>query len=323
VNSFLTTLGTGQIFQERESDPFVYANRFLETTDQVASPISSISVRWQRGKTLEDMAQQFLGDPNRARELALLNNLRPPFVDETGFTRPIFNANGREFVVNSNENLAIDQRITIKSSSASPSRRTIIDLDDIGGGQYRIVVDGADNLNIYTPASSPFIEFRTPGTVGSGDYILIPDTTLPVDAFPIKPSATFDRLAHAEKVFKVDLALDERTGRDLVVGPANNVKRSFGYDNALQALRLATEIERGELEQHPEKGLAAPIGQRNSDFNLTEIGRLVEDTIVSDARFASAITQVEIDGSVSRVTIDAEGSNGTGQIPVEFEVGKE
>jgi|GEM_PF-6694944 len=319
--NWISTLATGQIFQERESDPFVFANGYLGDNDQVPSPISAIPVVFQRGQSLESMAQQFLGDANRAREIAILNNLRPPFIDEEHFTRAIFNANGRAFVVKSDDNLAINQVITIKGSTVARTRRRIINLEDIGGGQFRVTVDGADNLSMYGIATTPFLEARVPGTVGSGDILLIPSEASPDDPLSVRPNAIQDRLTHAEKVFKIDIALDDK-GRDIVVSPTGDVKRAYGYDNALQALRIAVETERGELEQHKDFGLAVGIGSRNSDVTQEQVREAVTTTILNDPRFADAITGVEINGSISKIKINAFGAGGTGQVPVEFEVGK-
>lgn len=319
--NWLALLGTGQIFQERESDPFVFANTHLDQNDQVASPLSATPVVFERGRSLENLAQHYLGDANRAREIAILNSLRPPFIDEVGFTRNIFGANGRQFVVNGDDNLAINQVIVIKGSTVAQTRRRIINIEDIGNNQFRITVDGSENLSIYGAGTSPFLFARIPGTVGAGDIVLIPSSAQPDDPLSTRPNSIFDKLAHAEKVFKIDIALDDK-GRDLVVAPSGDVKRSYGYDNALQALRIAVETERGELEQHKAFGLGVPIGGRTSDLTIADIKEAVSTTILSDPRFADAITEVEINGSVSKIKINAHGAAGTGQVPVEFEVGK-
>lgn len=320
--NWISTLATGQIFQEREGDPFVFANLALQDTDKMPSPVSAIPVVFRRGFSLEEIAEEFLDDANRAREIAVLNNLRPPYIDEAGFQVNVFNANGRQFVVNSNDNLSINQQVTIKGTTVAQTKRRIINIEDIGGGQFRITVDGPDNLAIYTSVTNPYIWTRMPGTVGGGDIILIPSQATPDDPLPLRPSALNDRLTHAEKVFKIDLKLDEK-GRDLLVSHTGDVSLAYGYDNALQALRLAVETERGELEQHKDYGLAVPIGGRTSDLTESDVKEAVATTILNDRRFADAITAVDIEGSVSRISINAFGAAGTGQIPVQFEVGKE
>lgn len=240
VCSFRASLGTGQIFTEQESDPYVQSNLNLDIEDQMPSPLSAIPIPFERGSTLERMAQKFLGDPNRAREIAILNNLRPPFIDETGFTKTIDGANGRSFVTEEDDRIVINQVIVLKGTGVSNSRRRILNIQSIGGTQIRIIVDGPDNLSIFAPGTNPFLDTRLPGSVGAGDTILIPNPTSPDEPVLIRQNSILERLTFAEKIFKIDLALDAE-GKDLVVSPNGDVARSFGYDNALQALRLAVD----------------------------------------------------------------------------------
>lgn len=320
--NFASTLATGQIFRDRDLDPFAIANQNLDPQDQVDSPVSSYSVAFPRGRSLEDIAQQFLGDANRWREITLLNALRAPYIDENGFDLPIYSANGRTFVVKDVSKLTISQRITISSNSAISTTRSILNIEDIGGNQWRIMVDGQDNLSIYTPGSSPQIHARLPGCVGSGDTILIPSNSEASDFIPSKPNSLYARMTHAEKVFKIDLALDDKNARDLVVTHAGDIKRSYGYDNAAQAIRLSLETERGELEQHPSYGVAVPIGGRNSNITTQQFEQIVASRVRSDARFRDADVAASIEGSVARVSVVAQGAAGTGKVPVEFEIGK-
>jgi hypothetical protein len=137
---------------------------------------------------------------------------------------------------------------------------------------------------------------------------------------PIRPSALRDSLSVAEKTFKVDLALDS-TGRVLAVSPNGDAAKSFGYDNAVQAIRLALEIERGELEQHRRYGLSVPIGSRTSDITTQKVIDAINNTIASDRRFTSVETNIISSGETYRVQVAAKGAGNTGIIPVEFEIG--
>jgi hypothetical protein len=269
------------------------------------------------------LAQRYLGDAARAREIEVLNNLRAPYIDETGFILPIFGANGRTFVVTSIADLAIGQAITLQGTSVTTTRRHILNITDIGGGEFQISVDGLPNLSTFAPATTPTLQAFLPGTVGPGQTILIPSNNTPDEFAAIRPTPLFNNLSFAEQVFKVDIGLNTITGHDLAVSAAGDVQFSFGYNNATQALRLAVEVERGELERHPNFGLPTPIGSRNSDVPLTESENLIRASVTNDSRFSGADVNLSIEGSQVNLSINAQGTSGTGQIPVTFEVGKQ
>jgi hypothetical protein len=320
--AFLSTLATGQFFLERDPDPFLTANQTVPTQDFLRTPTSSIAVPFQRGTTLDILAQQYLGDAKRTREIQVLNNLRAPYIDEVGFTQPILGPNGRTFVVTSIDNLVISQKITISSNSAVTTKRTILNIQNIGNSEWRITVDGNPNLSIYTPGSNPTLHAYLPGTVAPGDSILIPSDIVPDQFAAIRPTPLYDMLSNAEKVFLVDIALAGQDARDLSVSANGDVQLSYGYTNAAQALRLAVEIEQGELDRHPNYGLATPVGSRNSGLTSAQIEAVIQNTILNDSRFSNADAGVTVNGDVVHVSVNAQGAAGSGQIPVTFEVGK-
>lgn len=323
ITSFTSTLATGQFFLDRSPDPFLAANAHLTSQDQLATPNSTIAVPFQRGATLDTLAQQYLGDAKRSREIAVVNYLRAPFIDEIGFTLSISGANGRTFVVADISNLAISQLITLQNTTASSTRRTILNIENIGNMQWRITVDGLANLAMYTPTSDPTLFSYLPGTVGPGDMVLIPSSAVPSQFASIRPTQLFNKLSHAEQVFLIDIALDPLNAQDISVAPNGDASRSYGYSNAVQALRLAVEVERGELDRHPSFGLAVPIGSRNSDIDPSEAETMVRASITNDSRFVGADVTIEISGSEVILDVQAQGAAGTGQVPVTFQIGKQ
>lgn len=320
ITVFTAFLATGQMFPEQEKDPFAVANQNLETDSQMDSANSAYPIVFPRGSTLAMIAQRYLGDSTREHEIALLNNLKAPFIDEAGFEQSIFGAVGRTFVVNGKDNLAINQRITLRGNSLADSKRTIINIEDIGGGKFKVTVDGTANLNIYSPGTNPKLKARLPFTVGSNDTILIPSGNTIPDEITIRTTPLSSRISHAEKVFKIDLGLDA-SGKDLVVSAGGDIKRSYGYENATQAIRLMLETQQGELEQHLDYGFPATIGGRTTDSQIDQIQDLVQQRIISDDRFTTAQVTATFEGSVARVDILARGVAGSGLIPVSYEIG--
>ncbi len=317
-DALISTLATGTIYSEKPGNPFDTANSVVDPEHQIPTPTSAFAIAVPRGFTLERIAAEALGDASRAREIAILNDLRAPYIDEDGFIRSILLAAGRTFVIQDRTNLVLDQIIRIAGSGLPTLRRKVLAIDDIGGGSFRVTVDGSPNLDVYTPGSAPFIATRLPGTVGSGDTLLIPSVDGPDQDGNDRPTPLSDRLTFAERIFKVDLALGE-TG-DLSVGASGDISRSYGYSNAVQALRLLIEVERGELELHPDYGLLTAVGQRNSLGIFNEVSSRIRSAVLADPRFTDADVNVIPEGNAIRIRIVAQGREGTGRVPVEFKI---
>ena len=316
-DALIGSMATGTVYGEKPDDPYSKANSIFEPNDQMPTPLSAIPVFFQRGSTLDDMSKQYLGDANRAREIAILNQLRAPYVDEEGFNRSVFLASGRTFVVNDGSNLVANQKVTLYGTGIGSTRRTILSINDIGGGQRRVVTDGPSNLDQYTSAKSPYLNARLPGTVGSGDTILIPLGNPVSDALPGRQTPLLQRLTYAEKTFKVDIALD--ANGDLAVGPDGDFSRAYGYQNAVQALKILLETEQGELEQHRSFGIVTEVGNTTTSLNAN-LSNSIKNAVVSDPRFQSANATAKLNGTAIEIRVDAQGSNGTGLIPVEFKI---
>ena len=316
-DAYLTTLASGDIYGQTEPDPFAAAEVYLE--QKIVTPTSAFPVSVNRGYTLEDIAIQYLGDATRSREIVLLNDLSSPYIDEVGFDQKIKNCSGRTFIVNNVEKLAITQSIRIVGTLMPTTRRQIINIDDIGGGNYKITVDGSPDLNQYDASKYPKLYARLPGTVGSGDILLMP-SDLPADEQTVlKSTPLTERLSYAEKVFKVDLALHPETS-DFIVSSSGDIARSYGYNNAIQAIKLIIETERQQLFLHPDYGINLNIGNVITSEVYKEITERIRAAIVKDPRFNNASVAISKEGTAVKIKVEVIGSNGTGRIPLEFQL---
>jgi hypothetical protein len=317
--AWLSLLATGQIFQTRNVDPFAIANENLESDDQLVSPNSSLVVAVNRQDSLETLAQRYLGDANRAREIALLNSLRAPYIDNTGFYVSLIGAAGASVIVGNIVNLELGQPITLSSSGVAATTRMIRAITEINSTEWELNLSGQANLAPFGTGSGQ-LWARLPGCVGAGSTVLIPD---PDDSAtsPLRPTPLYDSLSSADKVFGIDLALAP-DGQDLAVAPYGDLTYVTGYKNAVQVLQILAETRKGERRMHPGFGINVSTGERNSDLTPESIASDLESQIVADGRFTGADVGVNFNGgSVTSIGVRAQGANGTGLVPVNFQVG--
>jgi hypothetical protein len=315
-NAIHSTLASGLLFNNKDINPFTDANNAVAPEDAMEQPLSGVPVFVDRGMSLEDIAFRYFKDVKKAREIALTNGLRAPYIDEAGFDLSIQSPSGRSFFVDSVSNLVIGQKISIQGASVARTIRNIVNIDKVGDS-YRITVDGNDNLDAYN-GGNPYLHTRLPGTVGSGDTILIPSTLATNDIQDTPNTPLLSRLSHAERVFKIDMSLDK--DGDIVIDPVGDAQRSYGYKNAVQALRLLLNTERGEQRQHPLYGMPAFIGEKNNELSPEQVVEIIKKSVVSDPRFSDAVVDAKVEGSVVRIKIDAKGASSTGTVALEFEV---
>ncbi len=86
-------------------------------------PKSKYAVPMPYGHSLERLALQYLGNANRWHEIATLNNLRDPYIDEEGFAIALLtNAVGHQIVLPNVDNLFVSQHRRHRQDDAGPNR---------------------------------------------------------------------------------------------------------------------------------------------------------------------------------------------------------
>ena len=104
--------------------------QFNTTNSKILAPVPF-------GLTIEAIALRYLGDSQRWLEIATLNNLREPYIDENGFLRSLLsNATGRQVTVSDMENLYIGQRIVLRSSTQTQTARKILGIDRLSDTSF-------------------------------------------------------------------------------------------------------------------------------------------------------------------------------------------
>ena len=282
-------------------------------------PNSKILVPVPFGLTIEGIAARYLGDPQRWIEIATLNNLRDPYIDENGFQLPLLsNATGRQITVSSIENLYIGQRVVLKSSTQSPTARRILGIDRLSDTSFLLTLDGEPDLDSFVTADQAYLQAYLPGTVNSQQKIFIPsDQGVPDDANIVPPSSVAaDPLVGMSKV---DWLLTD--SGDIAVNSFGDFRFAAGMTNLIQALRIKFGTQKGTVLVHPEFGLGVRVGSSVTDIAAQTLYDNINKMLQEDPRFQGLNSlQVSIDGPTVSIGLGVILTGQTGVFPLTFEL---
>lgn len=271
------------------------------------------------GLTMEQIANRYLGAQERWIEIATLNNLKSPYIDEVGTFRSFLsNGDGRQFNVSSNTNLFIGQNVFILSTTQPRQKRRIIDIERINDNNFLITVDGLDNLSIFTTAQNAQMLSYLPGTVNSQDQIFIPsDQPVPVDlATRPVPAAQDDELSGLSKI---DFLLTD--DNDIAIDTFGDFRLAFGLTNIMQALKIKFITEPGQLIRHTNFGSGLRPGASNADVSAQNVYNSISALIAQDPRYAGIESlEVILEGPILRVNLSVFIANGLGVFPISFQL---
>lgn len=271
--------------------------------------------------TIEQISFRYLGDANRWIEIATLNNLKSPYIDEEGFSEDLLsNGDGRQFNIESNEELYIGQTIQLSANNVPRFTRRIQNIEKITDTNYLITVDGLDNLSQLKIAQSAKMTAYLPGTVNSQNMIYIPseqavDQDDETETFSI-PYLEEDELSGLSKI---DWLLTD--SGDLALDATGDFRLANGLTNIVQAIRLKIITKKGSLFNHPNYGLGISPGTSHADLLAGDIFDDMRDMIEQDPRF-QALERLELDIKGPTLTLKAEISlaGNRGLLPISFEV---
>jgi len=322
-------------------DPFALARANANNPEiDIGQYKSGRLVRIHYGEDLQSLAHRYLGDPNKWIDIAIANGLKPPYIDEVGQSIPLLsNGNGNqinlaETDINGNLNidkLYINQPVFLRSNTqVVPDQRTIISITQVPvSGEIILELDGPMNLDLYQILDNASIRVFAPNTINSAFYILIPSSdALPDDRTDEVPWF-LAKSAEDEKRAKIDLAIDNNG--ELTFTTNNDIRLSYGLENAIQAVKLKIITELGSLRYHPEFGLVNIIGQKNLDID--EMKHAITESITSQIQADSRFDRVEslsVDYLVNNSTNEGVGAisitmsvrlaGGNQVIPISFTV---
>lgn len=272
------------------------------------------------GLNIEEVAARYLKDPDKWVEIATLNKLTSPYIDEEGFTYSLLsNGDGRQINVDDTEGrLYIGQKIVLKSDITPAFTRKIINVEKIGDANYLVTFDGVPNLDSLATNNNATIQGYLPGTVNSQNQIYIPVNAPAQDDDRIKTPSHLDEDL-LTRISKVDFLLDDNG--DLAINQFGDFRLANGLTNLVQALKLKVRTKKGSLLRHLDYGLGLEHGISVADIDNGEIITSLNQMIQDDPRFSN-IERIDIrlKGATLSIDMAVKIANGTGIVPITFDV---
>lgn len=275
----------------------------------------AIKVPVPYGLTIEQIAQRYLGDYTRWVEIATLNNLNSPYIDEEGFIRPFLsNGSGRRFNISDASNLYVGQTIFLQSDTVPKQARKIIAIDQLSQSDYLITVDGLDNLDIFQTAHDAKLHAFLPHTTNSMQTIWIPTNNISDDLVVFSPPAVA-KLDEYTGLSKVDWMLGD--DGDIALDSFGDIKLSYGLKNLYQSLRLKIISPQGSRLVDQEYGMGITPGINIGELSVEDTIKRFNAMISADERY-SEVQSLEIDlrGPTMKINAIVGLRDGSGSVPI-------
>jgi hypothetical protein len=265
-------------------------------------PQSKFIVPFPYGFTLERLAALYLGDPNRWIEIATLNSLQDPYVDEEGFDLEfIAPPVGSQVVVGPTTNLYVGQTVWCISNLQSNFKTTILAIKQNLDNTLVLTLDILQNFdqpfNLYGYTA---LHAFLPNTVNSQNLIYIPSefpsNNTENDYSGISGVNNIDNLL---AVGGIDLLLDQ--DNDLIITNSGGFLYSFGLQNIIQQIRLIFTTEKGSILHHPEYGFPTSVGSSLADSDPQVMVSTIQNIFQNNPTFTSVkgISVTEYENSVT------------------------
>lgn len=317
VESYDILTATNQLDNQQILNSMEYVNALAATSNiEFSIPNSKIQVPVPFGLTMEQISTRYLGDPQRWIEIATLNELREPYIDENGFVLSLLsNADGRNIVVGNSEDLFIGQTIYLNSSTQPPTARAILNIAKLSQTSFLLTLDGLANLGIFTTADNAYIQAYLPGTVNSQNVIFVPSNLQAPsnDQISIPSSVANVKLVGLSKV---SWLLNQQ---DIAITNTGDFRLSAGITNLIQSLAIKFGTTQGTDLLNPGFGLPVKPGTMNSDTSAGDIYNQIVKLITSDSRYSGVSgLQVALNGPGLNVNLGVQLSGIKGVFPVGF-----
>jgi hypothetical protein len=285
------------------------------------SPRSKFLVPFPYGMSLERLATLYLGNPDRWIEIAALNGLRAPYVDETGFQLALLTSgSGNEVTVSSIENLYLGQTVWLLATDTNRSKRKITRIVSHSNDLHTITVDGEADCERFTVAGEAILQAYLPDTVNSQMAIYIPSPEDPATTAyvgrEIPGVSEYDTLLSSGGV---DFLLDDNL--DLIVTSDGSTRLAVGLQNLTQHIRILLSLVKGGLIRHPSLGLTIEVGTTIAETSAKELAKNLRE-MFSDDPAIEAISSVSvlIAGGSAKLAMSVKAYGASQLIPISVDL---
>ena len=281
-------------------------------------PVSKFSVPFPQGATLETLALQYLGDANRFMEIAALNGLRSPFVDEAGYSLDLLvDAKSSTILVNYNNDLFCGKSIWLSSQAMNRRKFKILSIDTVDG-KSTLKLDG--DATGYRLLDKAKLQAFLTGTTNSSMLIWIPSQDQPADTDSLvtKDVPGVNASDPYSQVGCVDWLVG--AGGDFVLS-GGDLKLVSGLASIVQWVKGVLSIRKNELLQHPDVGLDIAIGSSLADFDAKQLVESVRSMLTGSSLF-SQIDKIQVvqKAAGSTISISATPAGTSKPLPLTYGV---
>jgi hypothetical protein len=253
------------------------------------------------------MAQKYLGDVSSWFELATVNNLQPPYVDEVGTKFNLLAPGSNNNVLISAErarDVHVGTKVSIGSYKVREQFRAVERLIVNSDNTMVLFLSGDSDMSQFKTTEGAFVRVFATHTVSTGSFISIPLTSESGTQTRNTPqSDALRRIDRALYDFGVDVARDSKD--DIVIDANGNFKMAYGLRNVRQAVMGALRTVRGELPFHQDYGIDVDIGgQFVGDVDaMTVVAEAIRSSVLSDSRYVDCRV-ISINGTPSSMAIN-------------------
>ena len=284
-------------------------------------PKSKFLVPFPYQHTLEQVAQLYLNDSERWYEIAALNGLRQPYIDEVGFDVMLMtNGAANAIQIADATNLYDGQVVWISSATVKPEKRRITGIKNVTAGVYVATLDGNWDLNRFTLIAQAKIHAYLPDTVNSQMSIYIPSSDpINEEDFQVKPIQGVNYFDNLIRVGGISLLLTPNN--DIAFASDGRSQLAVGLTNIVQKARIALSTPKGALLTHPGYGLPVKAGDSTADVDAKDVLRAIQDMFAKDPTFSSITSaSVQKTGPVTRISINIGIAGSSQNVPITAEI---